>query len=124
MSREWYESKVKELPEEERKKLEQGLIVSSHSHLKTCIKHRRTVTMNNRRGVANSEATKKDKVSSNGAKEKWICDVCRKATFDSYTDAVAHENTCRDSKLLALSGKKKQNRCNRELKSLSYSHFM
>lgn len=124
MSRKWYESKLKDLPEEERKKLEQGLIVSTHSHLKICPKHRGTVTMNNRRIVSGSEATKKDKVSSSGAKEKWICDVCRKATFDSYTDALAHENACRDSKLLASSGKKKQNRCNRELKSLSYSHFI
>jgi len=123
MSRKWYESKIKELAEEERKKLEQGL-VSSHSHLKTCPKHRGTTTMNDRRGVAESEATKKDKVSSSGAKGKWICDVCRNATFDSYTDAVAHKDACRDSKLLASSGKKKQNRCNRELKSLSYSHFI
>ena len=109
MSKKWYESKLKELAEEERKKLEQK---------------GGTTTMNDRHGVAESEATKKDKETSRGAKGKWICDVCRNATFDSYTEAVAHEYACRDSKLLASSGKKKQNRCNRELKSLSYSHFI
>jgi len=82
----WYESKLKELAEEERKKLEQK---------------GGTTTMNDRRGVAESEVTKKDKETSRGAKGKWICDVCRKATFDSYTDAVAHKDACRDSKLLA-----------------------
>ena len=125
MSRRWFESKLKELTEEERKKVkEMCVVVSSHRHLKTCPKHRDTTTMNGRRGVAESEATKKDKVSPSGAKGKWICDVCRNATFDSYTEAVAHEDACRDSKLLASSGKKKQNRCNRELKSLSYSHLI
>ena len=124
MSRRWFESKLKELTEEERKKVkEMCVVVSSHRHLKTCPKHRDTTTMNGRRGVAESEATKKDKVSPSGANGKWICDVCRNATFDSYTDAVAHEDACRDSKL-ALSEKKKQNRCNRELKSLSYSHYI
>ena len=125
MSRRWFESKLKELTEEERKKVkEMCVVVSSHRHLKTCPKHPDTTTMNGRRGVAEYEATKKDKVSTSGANGKWICDVCRNATFDSYTEAVAHEDACRDSKLLASSGKKKQNRCNRELKSLSYSHLI
>ena len=124
MSRRWFESKLKELTEEERKKVKEMCVVSSHRHLKTCPKHRDTTTMNDRVGVAEFEATKKDKVSPSGAKGKWICDVCRNATFDSYTEAVAHEDACRDSKLLASSGKKKQNRCNRELKSLSYSHLI
>ncbi len=63
MSRRWFESKLKELTEEERKKVkEMCVVVSSHRHLKTCPKHRDTTTMEGGRGVAESEATKKDKV--------------------------------------------------------------
>jgi predicted HD phosphohydrolase len=31
-------------------------------------------------------------------KERWVCDVCRIATFDDYQEACRHEETCAGGK--------------------------